>query len=155
MDRRAIVALLTGALFYPRFASASSPTSRKAAVTAPRSGAETKGGVDRRLARTRVPFPDLKRLGTDHQVRSIAYSRGTYSVETTNGTRTAFLESDLRFKIDSSEFGPRKGQPIILPSGTEGDRARVIFAAPQEIGRFIKHSLLCDQDKAPYCRPVA
>jgi len=29
--------------------------------------------------------------------------------------------------------------PAIMPAGMMGDRATIIFAAPEEIGRFIKH----------------
>jgi cytochrome c len=37
---------------------------------------------------------------------------------------------NLRFKTDSSESGPEKGRPAIMPAGMMGDRASVIFADP-------------------------
>jgi cytochrome c len=83
-------------------------------------------------------WPDLKLSGPSRQVRSIAYSRGAYSVTAADGKTAFFLESDLRFKIDSSELGPDDGKPIIMPAGTEGDRAWLFFSSPHEIGGFIE-----------------
>jgi hypothetical protein len=50
-----------------------------------------------------------------------------------------FLESDLRFKVDSSAMGPFRGRPVIIPAGQIGDRAWVFFASPDEISAVIKH----------------
>jgi len=84
-------------------------------------------------------WPDLKLSGPSQQVCSIAYSGGAFSVTTADGKTAFFLESDLRFKIDSSELGPDSGKPVIMPAGTEGDRAWVFFCLPEEISAFIKH----------------
>ena len=84
-------------------------------------------------------FPDLKRVGPEKRVLALAYSPGEYRVTTTDGKSAVFLETNLRFKVDSSRFGPRPGAPVILSSGTEGDRMLVLFASPEEIGRFISH----------------
>jgi cytochrome c len=43
----------------------------------------------------------------------------------------------LRFKTDVSDDGPQKGSPALVPAGTMGDRADVIFASPDEISGFI------------------
>jgi cytochrome c len=59
-------------------------------------------------------------------------------VTTADGKTAFFLESDLRFKIDSSELGPDDGYPVIVPAGTEGDRAWLFFSSPHEIGGFIE-----------------
>ena len=82
-------------------------------------------------------LPDLKRLGPAHQVRTISHHDEAFRVTTTDGHTTDFLESDLRFKVDSSVLGPPRGAPVILPAGTIGDRAWVFFATPGEIGSFI------------------
>jgi cytochrome c len=58
---------------------------------------------------------------------------------TADGETHDFWERNLRFKTDSSEEGPVKGAPAILGAGMMGDRASVIFAAPDEISGFIKH----------------
>ena len=68
-------------------------------------------------------FQDLKKLGTDRQVQAIRYCHDTYHVTT----------------ADSSDTGPLAGKPVILPAGMMGDRASVFFAAPEEIGTFLKH----------------
>jgi hypothetical protein len=36
-----------------------------------------------------------------------------------------------------SDDGPEKDAPALVPAGMMGDRADVIFAAPEEISRFI------------------
>jgi len=83
--------------------------------------------------------PDLKKIGADETVKAIGYCRDTYHVVTADGETHDFWERNLRFKTDSSEEGPIKGAPAILGAGMMGDRASVIFAAPDEISGFIKH----------------
>ena len=125
--RRAMLLLIGGALagLVPRAA---------------RSGAEPQTETTRLPITTAdVGFPDLKRVGPAHHVRAISYSDGTFRVTTRDGQTSDFLEQDLRFKVDSSGTGPLRGAPVILSAGTIGDRAWVFFAAPQEIGTFIKH----------------
>jgi cytochrome c len=39
---------------------------------------------------------------------------------------------------DSSKDGPEKGAPAITPAGMMGDRAAVIFEAPEEIPKIIE-----------------
>ena len=133
MNRRTILGILTGGatVLYSRFASAgnSDPNSPIPSWSASR--------LNGKAGRASGPFPDLKSVGTDRQVRSIAYSRGAYSVTMADGKIVDFLEGALRFKIDSSDLGPRVGMPVILPAGTEGDRFWLFFASPAEIGSFI------------------
>ncbi len=81
--------------------------------------------------------PDLKRFGPDRQVRRISHRNGTFRVTTCNGRVMEFRESVLRFKIDSTDLGPRPGSPVMLPAGSMGDLAWVFFATPGEIGGFI------------------
>ena len=81
---------------------------------------------------------DLKTLAGDQQVNSISYCRGTYRVTTVDGKTTPFWEFNLRFKTDTSEDGPVKGRPALLPAGMGGDRALVIFSTPGEISSVIK-----------------
>ncbi len=84
-------------------------------------------------------FEDLKKLGPDRQVQAIRYCRDTYHVTTADGQTADFWEANLRFKTDSGETGPRAGKPAIMPSGMQGDRASVFFAAPEEFSTFVKH----------------
>lgn len=83
---------------------------------------------------------NLRKLEPGQQVNAITYCHDTYRVATADGKTRAFWERNLRFKTDSSEEGPDKGAPAIMPAGMMGDRASVIFADPEEIARFIaKH----------------
>jgi cytochrome c len=82
--------------------------------------------------------PDLKKLEPSQQVKAITYCHDTYRVTTADGKTRAFWERNLRFKTDSGQDGPEKGSPAITPAGMMGDRASVIFAAPEEIARTIE-----------------
>jgi hypothetical protein len=136
MNRRTILAILTGGatVLYSRAASAgdSDPSSPIPSWPAPR--------LSGKAGRASGAFPDLKFVGADRQVRSIAYSRGAYCVTTADGETVNFLEGALRFKVDSSDLGPRIGTPVILPAGTEGDRFWAFFASPAEISSFIHYA---------------
>jgi cytochrome c len=82
---------------------------------------------------------DLKKVGPAQQVRTIRLCRDSYFVTKADGKTSAFWEPNLRFETDTSTLGPPSGTPAIMPAGMMGDRATIIFAAPEEIGRFIKH----------------
>jgi cytochrome c len=86
------------------------------------------GGADQNLKK---PEPGV-------QVKAITYCHDTYRVTTGDGKTRAFWERNLRFKTDSSKDGPEKGAPAIMPAGMMGDRASVIFAAPEEITKMIE-----------------
>jgi cytochrome c len=82
--------------------------------------------------------PDLKAVGADRQVTAIRYCGDGYRVTTAGGQTRIFWEMNLRFKTDSSADGPPKGKPVLLPAGMMGDRASVVFAAPEEISATIQ-----------------
>ncbi len=84
--------------------------------------------------------PDLKSAPPAGQVRSITYCGDTYTVETADGKTEKVWEFNLRFKSDSSKLGPAPGRPVAVGAGMRGDRASIIFAAPEEISRFIRPS---------------
>ncbi len=81
---------------------------------------------------------NLKKLEPGIQVKAITYCHDTYRVTTGDGKTRAFWERNLRFKTDSSKDGPETGAPAILPAGMMGDRASLIFAAPDEITKMIE-----------------
>lgn len=81
---------------------------------------------------------NLKSLEPGKQVKAITYCRDTYRVTTADGKTRAFWERNLRFMTDSGKDGPVSGVPAIMPAGMMGDRAAVIFAAPEEINRVIE-----------------
>ena len=81
---------------------------------------------------------NLKHLAPEKQVKAITYCHDTYRVTTADGKTRAFWERNLRLKIDSSEDGPNKDAPALVAAGMMGDRADIIFAAPQEIAGSIE-----------------
>jgi len=84
------------------------------------------------------PRPDLKTLGPERRIKAIEYCADGYRVTTQDGRTVAFWEFNLRFKTDSSPQGPSPGQPVIVRSGMQGDRASVVFASPEELGRSVE-----------------
>lgn len=82
---------------------------------------------------------NLKTLRPQEKVQSIGHCGDTYRVTTADGKTRDFWERNLRFKTDSSSDGPERGVPAILGAGMMGDRASVIFAAPNEISAFVSH----------------
>ena len=84
------------------------------------------------------PDPNLKNMEANMQVKAITYCRDTYRVTTADGKTRAFWERNLRLKTDSGKDGPQSGAPALVPAGMMGDRADVIFAAPDEISKTIE-----------------
>jgi cytochrome c len=82
--------------------------------------------------------PNLRALEPGIQVKTISYCRDTYRVTTADGKTRAFWERNLRIRTDTSKDGPEKDAPALLPAGMMGDRAAVIFSAPEEIMKFIE-----------------
>jgi cytochrome c len=82
--------------------------------------------------------PNLKNLDPAARVQEITYCKDTYTITTANGQTRKFWERNLRLKTDASGDGPVKNAPALIGAGMVGDRADVIFAAPEEISGFIK-----------------
>lgn len=108
-------------------------------VTAAQSGGGMMGGGMGGKA------PNLKKLDPEDQVKKIAYCGDTYRVTTGDGKTRKFWERNLRFKTDSGADGPEKGAPAITGAGMMGDRASVIFSAPEEWAQFVKRE--CEEMK--------
>jgi len=102
--------------------------------------AAASGNIARGEEVAREPeVPNLKKLAANHRVTAIRRCGDTYRVTTAAGELPPFWEPNLRFKTDSSERGPEKGRPAIMPGGMQGDRASVIFADPAEISAFVEN----------------
>jgi cytochrome c len=82
--------------------------------------------------------PNLKNLDPAARVQEITYCKDTYTITTANGQMRKFWERNLRLKTDASGDGPAKNAPALIAAGMVGDRADLIFAAPEEISGFIK-----------------
>ena len=96
------------------------------------------GGDGMAMPRGGQERPDLKTLGPDAQLASLRYCGDTYFVTVASGRSQPIWENNLRFKTDSSDRGPRKGHPVLIPAGMMGDRASAVFADPSEIGAFVE-----------------
>jgi cytochrome c len=82
---------------------------------------------------------DLRReVGPNNRITSIHYCEDTYTVAVEAGETHQFWEFNLRLKTDSSDKGPMPGHPVLIPASMMGDRAFVIFAAPDEISASIE-----------------
>jgi len=83
-------------------------------------------------------LPDLKAARPEMQVKTIRYCDDTYTIGTGAGKTLKFWEFNLRLKTDSTGHGPRKGEPVLVGQGMQGDRAQLVFSSPAEIGASIK-----------------
>jgi cytochrome c len=83
--------------------------------------------------------PNLKTLDAKDRVQSISHCGDSYQITTADGKTRDIWERNLRFKTDVSEDGPQKGAPAIVRAGMMGDRADIIFAAPEEISALISN----------------
>jgi cytochrome c len=105
--------------------------------TATAAGAQAEAGEQDAMATPQLM--DLRReVGPNNRITSIRYCGDTYTVGVESGESHPFWEFNLRFKTDSSDKGPEPGHPVLIPASMMGDRAFVIFAAPEEISRFIE-----------------
>jgi len=130
----AAVATLAAALSVTR----GSYGAETAAGDAGRGNARPSGEAAMRPPRGQAPATiDLKTLGPEHQVASIASLADSYRVTTVSGREISFTEFDLRFKTDSSAHGPTEGHPVLLPASVRADRAFVVFASLREISAFV------------------
>jgi cytochrome c len=94
-----------------------------------------KGMMGRMMQRSKL---NLKDTVPKQQVEAIHYCADAYFVTLATGKTFTFWEFNLRFKTDSSNDGPPKGKPAIVRAGMQGDRAFVVFSAPEEISTFVK-----------------
>ena len=93
---------------------------------------------------------DLKTTPPRGQVTAIGYCGGVYTVQTADGNVSKIREFNLRLKTDSSDLGPRTGQPVIVGAGTLRDRASVFFSEPSEISSFINEACPLGGDDAAF-----
>jgi len=96
-----------------------------------------RGGMGGMMGMMGGSVTNLKTAGPDKRVQKITHCRDTYAVTTADGKTRDFWERNLRFKTDVSEDGPQQDAPALVAAGMMGDRADVIFAAPEEISAFI------------------
>jgi cytochrome c len=110
-------------------------TKKGGSQTAQQTGPMGGGGMGGMMGGGQVP--NLKKLYSAQQVKTITHCNDTYTVTTANGRSRKFWERNLRLKTDTSEDGPEKNAPALVDAGMMGDRADVIFADPSEISPSI------------------
>lgn len=106
-------------------------TSQRGAAPPPSAGQARGAAAAARMA-------NLKAVDPTKQVVAIRYCGDTYRVTTAAGETVPFWEFNLRFKTDSSEYGPKIGRPALLRASMRGDRVFIVFTSPKEIGSFIE-----------------
>ena|SRR5437867_3150709 len=99
------------------------------------SAANTSGGM---MMMGAPRFADLKQAEPRARITRIRYCGDTYTVTTAASKVIKFWEFNLRFKTDSTDHGPAKGQPVLVNQGMGVDRAQLVFSDPGEISAFIK-----------------
>lgn len=102
------------------------------------------------MLNTSAAKQDLKNAKPASQVVSITHCGDMYTVKTADDKVNKIWEFNLHFKTDSSDLGPRSGRPVIVSTGMQGDRAAVVFAAPNEISSFITEACSLEGDDAPF-----
>jgi cytochrome c len=83
-------------------------------------------------------LPSLKGAADSRRVTAIRYCGDAYRVTTADRKTQTWWEFNLRFKTDGSASGPAAGQPVIVGTGMQGDRAAVVFSRPEEMSTFIR-----------------
>ena len=83
---------------------------------------------------------DLKRAPPASQVVELGRCKDAYTATTADGKTRKIWEFNPRFKTDSSKFGPRKGRPVIVGAGMQGDRSSLVFTTPAEMSTFVHDS---------------
>ena len=72
------------------------------------------------------------------RVSAIRHCPDTYHITTEDGVQKPFWEKNVRIKIDSAETGPPPGVPVMVASGTAGDRVSIVFASREDLRRFLE-----------------
>jgi cytochrome c len=106
--------------------------------TATAAGAQAEAGEQGSMMAAPQPLDLRREVGPNNRITSIRYCGDTYTVGVESGESHPFWEFNLRFKTDSSDKGPEPGHPVLIPASMMGDRAFVIFAAPEEISASIE-----------------
>lgn len=97
-----------------------------------------KAAEEGKVPRAGQRLPRLKAAQAQDIISSMRHCGDTYFLATETGQNLKIWEFNLRLKVDSSEFGPHPGRPVVVGMGMQGDRAAVVFAQPSEISAFIK-----------------
>jgi cytochrome c len=94
------------------------------------------GLISERMAEGQIP-EDLSSLGPNQRIKEIRHCHDAFYVTMEDGAKFPFWETNVRLKIDTSQRGPKHGEPVLVRSGMAGDRVSVVFSSSAELGRLI------------------
>lgn len=80
---------------------------------------------------------DLSRAGPAQQVTSILHCGDAYLIKLGDGDGAQYWERNLHFKTDTGPRGPADGVAVLVPIGSVGDRASVVFSSPANMARAV------------------
>lgn len=93
----------------------------------------------RAVSEDRAP-PQIDKPSPGSEVSEVEHCGSTYTVRTADGKSRRIPESDLQFKTDSSNRGPRPGHPVVAGTDAGGEPLSIVFASPAEMSHFVRQS---------------
>lgn len=81
---------------------------------------------------------DLSRVGPARQVTFIQHCGDSYLIKLGDGSGAQYWERNLHFKTDTGPRGPADGVAVLVPVGSVGDRASVVFSSPANMARAVR-----------------
>ena len=81
---------------------------------------------------------DLSRTGPERQVTAILHCGDAYLITLGDGAGAQYWERNLHFKTDTGPRGPADGVAVLVPIGSVGDRASVVFSNPANMARAVR-----------------
>lgn len=70
-------------------------------------------------------------------VKSVESCGQVYSIVLVDGAAKKVWKLNLSFKVMHGDFGPKENQPIMVPTGSMGDRFEIIFHSYKELSAMI------------------
>lgn len=81
---------------------------------------------------------DSSKPGKGVQVTSIVHCKDTVTLKYADGHTTKHWEMNVGYKTDSSVRGPPAGKPVLVETGSLGDRFQIVFRNAEEIRAMVK-----------------
>ncbi len=71
-------------------------------------------------------------------VTAIEHCGDLYKITVKNGSVSKYWQMNIEFKISSANYGPPKGKPAMLVTGSLGDRFVILFRDVEDMTKFVK-----------------
>lgn len=95
------------------------------------------GLLDQETADGQLP-QDVSNPTNANTVTSVEHCENVYFISTADGKKNKYWEMNLDFKVNSGAHGPQKGKPVIISSGSMGDRFTLLFKSTQDLKKILK-----------------